>query len=53
MSESFEDFTGGMAYKVDLRSKAPQDLYARMLKAHEKGALFGCSIDVSILCLFC
>jgi len=45
MSESFEDFTGGMAFKVELRSKAPADLFSKMIMAFDKGALLGCSID--------
>ena len=49
MSESLEDFTGGIAYRIELRGKAPEDLYLMMVVAHNKGALLGCSFDVSFL----
>ena len=46
-SEAMEDFTGGLTEMMDLR-QAPPNLLQIMLKAHERGSLMGCSIDVSI-----
>lgn len=46
-SEALTDFTGGMAERYELKSKAPRDLFQIMFKALRKGSLMGCSIDVS------
>ncbi|XP_041353027.1 calpain-A-like isoform X3 [Gigantopelta aegis] len=43
-SEAMEDFTGGVTEMFDLK-KAPPNLLKIMLKAYERDALLGCSID--------
>ena len=45
-SEALTDFTGGVVERFQLKEQAPDDLYKRMVKAFNKGALMGCSIDV-------
>ena len=45
-TECFEDFTGGIAERYELR-KAPPNLFRIIQKALQKGSLLGCSIDVS------
>ena len=47
-SEAMTDFTGGIVEKIELRNKAPEDLFRTMLKARQRASLMGCSIDVSI-----
>lgn len=48
-SEALTDFTGGVVERYELKAKTPPDLFQTMLKAHKKGSLMGCSIDVSSL----
>ncbi|XP_072503838.1 calpain-2 catalytic subunit [Notamacropus eugenii] len=45
-TEGFEDFTGGIAEWYELR-KAPDNLFAIIQKALQKGSLLGCSIDIT------
>ena len=48
MSESLEDFTGGISRKIEIGAgKTPSNLGQILLKATSVGALMGCSIDVS------
>ena len=46
-SEALTDFTGGVVERFELRDKTPEDLLKRMLRAHKRLSLMGCSIDVS------
>ncbi|XP_064600052.1 calpain-9-like isoform X2 [Liolophura sinensis] len=43
-SEAMEDFTGGVTEMFDLR-EAPSNMFQIMMKAFERSALMGCSID--------
>ncbi|XP_074078876.1 calpain-2 catalytic subunit [Macrotis lagotis] len=45
-TEGFEDFTGGIAEWYELR-KAPNNLFAIIQRALQKGSLLGCSIDIT------
>ena len=45
-SEAMVDFTGGLTEMIDLGPKQPADLFTIMLKAVERCALMGCSIEV-------
>ena len=47
-SEALTDFTGGISERYTLRDETPDDLFKTMRKAASKGAMMGCSIDVSI-----
>ena len=49
--DALTDFTGGLGARHELGEKAPKDLFTVMLKAHAKGSLMGCSIDVIIIVL--
>lgn len=52
-TEGFEDFTGGIAERHELRNPDPH-LFKIIKKALERGSLLGCSIDVrssSLLCI--
>ncbi len=44
-AEGMEDFTGGMTEMIDLGSKAPDNLFSIMLRAHSRCSLLACSID--------
>ena len=46
-SEALTDFSGGVVERFQLGSEAPADLFKLMSKAHAKGSLMGCSINVS------
>ena len=46
-SEALTDFTGGVVERFQLRDETPDDLFKSMLRAFNKGALMGCSINVS------
>jgi calpain len=46
-SEALTDFTGGVVERFEMRDKAPDDLFERMLKARKRFSLMGCSIDAS------
>lgn len=50
-TEGFEDFTGGIAERHELRSADPH-LFHIIKKALERGSLLGCSIDVSFSLFF-
>lgn len=45
--EAMEDFTGGVGEMYETKS-APDDLFAIMKKALDRGSMMGCSIDVRI-----
>jgi len=45
-SEALTDFTGGVVTRFELRDNAPCNLLQIMMKAHDRGSLMGCSIDV-------
>ena len=45
-SEALTDFTGGVVERFQLREETPDNLFKNMLKAYNKGALMGCSINV-------
>ena len=45
-SEALTDFTGGVVTRFELQDNAPGNLLQIMLKAHGRGSLMGCSIDV-------
>ena len=45
-SEALTDFTGGVVERFELREETPDNLFKNMLKAYNKGALMGCSINV-------
>jgi len=49
-SEALTDFTGGVVSRFDLQDKVADNLLQIMVKAHAKGSLMGCSIDVSHFC---
>uniref|UniRef100_UPI0037E96849 calpain-9 n=1 Tax=Semicossyphus pulcher TaxID=241346 RepID=UPI0037E96849 len=44
--EAMEDFTGGVGEVYETK-KAPEDLFAIMKKALDRGSMMGCSIDIS------
>ena len=46
-SEALTDFTGGVVERFELRDKCPDDMLKRLLRAHKRFSLMGCSIDVS------
>lgn len=46
-SEALTDFTGGVSTRYELQDKTPENLIQIMIKAHARGSLMGCSIDVS------
>ena len=50
-SEAMVDFTGGLTELIDLGPKQPADLFTIMIKAVERCALMGCSIEVRSLFL--
>ncbi|KAJ8248615.1 hypothetical protein GJAV_G00243900 [Gymnothorax javanicus] len=45
-TEGFEDFTGGIAERYDLRKAGP-NLFKIIQKALRRGSLLGCSIDIT------
>ncbi|XP_069579812.1 calpain-9 [Brachyistius frenatus] len=44
--EAMEDFTGGVGEMYDTK-KAPDNLFSVMKKAHDRGSMMGCSIDIT------
>lgn len=46
ISESLTDLTGGLVMRLELQQNAPDNLQDIMQKAHSRGSLMGCSIDV-------
>uniref|UniRef100_A0A672FYQ4 Calpain 9 n=1 Tax=Salarias fasciatus TaxID=181472 RepID=A0A672FYQ4_SALFA len=44
--EAMEDFTGGVGEMYETK-KAPDNLFATMKKALDRGSMMGCSIDIS------
>lgn len=42
-----EDFTGGICETFDFKKEIPGKLFTMMKKAHDRGSLMGCTIDVS------
>ncbi|KAK6300460.1 calpain-9-like [Coregonus clupeaformis] len=44
--EAMEDFTGGVGETYETKS-APTDLFNIMKKAHDRGSMMGCSIDIT------
>ena len=46
-SEGMEDFSGGVVERFNFREELPDNMFSILLKAWKKGALMGCSIDVS------
>ncbi|XP_033831568.1 calpain-9 [Periophthalmus magnuspinnatus] len=44
--EAMEDFTGGVGEHYDLKS-SPNDLFAIMKKALDRGSMMGCSINIT------
>lgn len=50
-TEGFEDFTGGIAERHELRNADPH-LFKIIKKALDRGSLLGCSIDVCFSSVF-
>ena len=46
-SEAMEDFTGGVTEAYNFQEDVPDNLFTIMQKAFDRGALMGCSIEVS------
>lgn len=46
--EAMEDFTGGVGEVYETK-KPPENLFAIMKKALDRGSMMGCSIDVRII----
>lgn len=46
-SEALTDFTGGITERIVIKDETIKNLFKTCYKAHRKGALMGCSIDVS------
>ncbi|XP_067115997.1 calpain-9 isoform X1 [Osmerus mordax] len=44
--EAMEDFTGGVGEMFETKT-APADLFNILKKAHERGSMLGCSIDIT------
>uniref|UniRef100_A0AAY5L3E5 Calpain 9 n=1 Tax=Esox lucius TaxID=8010 RepID=A0AAY5L3E5_ESOLU len=44
--EAMEDFTGGVGETYETKS-APADLFNILKKAHDRGSMMGCSIDIT------
>ncbi|XP_062400197.1 calpain-9 [Sardina pilchardus] len=44
--EAMEDFTGGVGENYDTK-KAPDNLFLILKKAHDRGSMLGCSIDIT------
>lgn len=49
--EAMEDFTGGVGEMYETKN-APDNLFAVMKKALDRGSMMGCSIDVKIQFIF-
>ena len=45
-AEALTDFTGGVCERYNFRDDLPSNMFKIMLRAHKRGALMGCSIDV-------
>ena len=48
-AEALTDFTGGVCERFNFREELPSNMFKIMLKAHNRGALMGASIDVNKL----
>ena len=47
-SEAMEDFSGGVVERFNFKEELPDDMFSMLLKAQQRGAMLGSSIDVCI-----
>ena len=48
-SEAMEDFSGGVVERFNFREELPDNMFNILLKARQRGAMLGASIDVSTM----